>query len=68
MASIKLLSCEGQKEMLQTVLRMEQKVMIKIISLIWNWWKTRNKINAGEGKLNVEVVTHSYCRKLCGGI
>lgn len=58
----KLLLCEGPKEMIQSILALEQNVSIKIISLLWNWWKSRNKINAGEEVLKVEVVAASIAR------
>jgi hypothetical protein len=31
-----------------------------MVSLLWQWWKQRNKVNAGNGKLNTdEVVTQA---------
>jgi hypothetical protein len=33
---------------------------IRTVSLLWQWWKQRNKVNAGDGKLNTdEVVTQA---------
>lgn len=29
---------------------------IKQLSIVWTWWRTRNKINAGEGVLKIDVV------------
>lgn len=37
-------------------MHMEHKPMIKIIALLWMWWKTRDKINAGEGVLKIDEV------------
>lgn len=46
----------GPKEMLHMVLHMGSKHMIKITAMVWTWWKTRNKINAGQVLKIGEVV------------
>jgi hypothetical protein len=51
-----LLVCDGPKEMLGHILHLNQKKLIRSVALLWTWWKHRNKINAGEGKLEPDEV------------
>lgn len=44
-------------------MHMEHKPMIKIIALLWMWWKTRDKINAGEGVLKIDEVVAMVDRR-----
>jgi hypothetical protein len=57
-----LLLCNGPKEMLHAILQLDKNKMTKCVALLWIWWKHRNKINAGEGKLNIEEVVLNTTR------
>ena len=45
----KLLNCHDSKQALSIILHQDQKIKIRSIALMWNWWKVRNKINAEGG-------------------
>lgn len=57
-----LLLCNGPKEMLYKMLQLELPRKLKGVALLWTWWKHRNKINAGEGKLDVDEVIFNTTR------
>jgi ribonuclease HI len=51
-----LLQCNSPKEMLHSIFQLGNSKAIHCVAFLWTWWKHRNKINAGEGRLNVEEV------------
>ncbi|KAM0847379.1 hypothetical protein ACQ4PT_055057 [Festuca glaucescens] len=58
----KLLSCTGPKELVHSILKLEQGDKIKSVALLWEWWKHRNKINAEGIKLDVDAVVINAMR------
>lgn len=59
-----LLDCHGPKDMLHAILQLETSKKIKSVALLWTWWKHRNKINAGEGKPDVNDVVFNTTRRV----
>jgi hypothetical protein len=59
---LSLLQCNSPKEMLHHMLHLDKQKMIRCVAMLWTWWKHRNKINAREGKLNVEEVVFNTTR------
>ncbi|KAK1650518.1 hypothetical protein QYE76_068323 [Lolium multiflorum] len=58
----KLLSCTGHKELVHSILKLEQGDKIKSVALLWEWWKHRNKINAESIKLDIDAVVINAVR------
>ena len=49
-------------QMLNIILKLPTKKQIDCVSLMWEWWKHRNKINAENVKLDVASVVHNARR------
>jgi hypothetical protein len=58
----KLLLCDGPKDMMNSILKLEQRDKIRCVAMLWEWWKHRNKINAEGAMLNVDEVVFSAGR------
>jgi hypothetical protein len=51
-----MLLCDGSKEMLSYIFKLDQSKQINCVAVLWEWWKHRNKINAENAKLNCDGV------------
>jgi ribonuclease HI len=51
-----MLRCDGPKEMLNYIFKLDQSKQIICVAVLWEWWKHRNKINAENAKLNCDGV------------
>ncbi|GJN28806.1 hypothetical protein PR202_gb16973 [Eleusine coracana subsp. coracana] len=58
-----LVSLASAKDIVHFILKQEKEMKITILCLLWTWWDTRNKVNAGEPMRSVEEVIHR-CRSL----
>lgn len=47
-----LLLCEGPKDLISKILQMPGDKSLKCVMMLWTWWDTRNKKNAGEPQRN----------------
>ncbi|GJN00674.1 hypothetical protein PR202_ga17870 [Eleusine coracana subsp. coracana] len=54
---LELLKLSSATEVVQTILDLEEKSRLQTITLLWAWWDSRNKTNAGEKmRMTQEVI------------
>lgn len=42
--------CQSAEEVIHHILKMEAKVQLKVIVLLWQWWNERNRVREGENR------------------
>jgi hypothetical protein len=52
---LELVVSTSPKDLLESLLAMSDEKKILAMSLLWNWWQTRNKVNAEEVKFKFEA-------------
>jgi hypothetical protein len=62
---IQLLSLKSTREVVQQILQMKQDERNIVISFLWVWWDTRNKLNAGEQARPMAEVLHRTMELSC---
>jgi hypothetical protein len=62
---IQLLSLKSAREVVQHILHMKQDEHNIVISFLWVWWDTRNKLNAGEQARPMAEVLHRTMELSC---
>lgn len=45
-------------EVVQMIVNLKASIRSEVTSLLWTWWDTRNKVNAGEGGRSTGDVIH----------
>ncbi|KAM0845230.1 hypothetical protein ACQ4PT_056506 [Festuca glaucescens] len=51
-----LLGCKNPLELLEALAQLEDESELKALTLMWEWWDARNKVNAGENRRYAEEV------------
>jgi hypothetical protein len=50
---------DSAKEAPEVILSIEEQTMMKCITLLWTWWRERNRIREGESGRGVVALIHS---------
>ncbi|KAK1669229.1 hypothetical protein QYE76_057388 [Lolium multiflorum] len=59
-----LLPCNSAQSMLEELWKCETEVQLKALTLMWEWWGFRNKINSGDASANSLEVCHRVERHM----
>lgn len=54
---LQLLDLHSARGVVEAILQLKWEGRSLVICLLWAWWGSRNKANAGEGSLSVDEVT-----------
>ncbi|BAF07425.1 Os01g0967700, partial [Oryza sativa Japonica Group] len=53
------------RDVVQTILKLENDRRMEVFFLLWVWWYARNKVNSGEDVIRVEEVVHKVKQLIC---
>lgn len=55
---LQLISPRSAREVVEVILQMKREERRLVICLLWAWWGSRNKANAGEVRQSADEVAH----------